>query len=131
MNWQQNRIWHDPRNWDKVMFENVQDIWVNHKLNHKCYGKLRNGTISRRHLSSRLIIGTTICYCNDAITLSTRKYKGGYKFTKLQEKISHLIFMDYIKIFVKNVKEQETLYIKWLSIYLPWSSQKIITNFIP
>ena len=34
-------------------------------------------------------------------------HKGGYKFTKSQEKINHLMHMD-IKIFAKNEKELET-----------------------
>ena len=33
-----------------------------------------------------------------------RKCKGGYKFTKLQEKISHLMYMDNITIFAKIEK---------------------------
>ena len=37
-----------------------------------------------------------------------RKYKEGNTFTKSQEKISHLIYMDDIKIFAKNENEQET-----------------------
>ena len=39
-----------------------------------------------------------------------KKCAGGYKFTKLQEKINHIVYMDGIKIFAKNEKkEQETL----------------------
>ena len=33
-----------------------------------------------------------------------RKCTRGYKFTKLQEKINHLIYMDNIKLFAKNEK---------------------------
>ena len=33
-----------------------------------------------------------------------RKCTGGYKFTKSQENINHLIYMDDIKIFIKNEK---------------------------
>ena len=39
-----------------------------------------------------------------------RKGIGGYKFTKLQEKINHHIDMDEIKIFAKNEKELKILY---------------------
>ena len=38
-----------------------------------------------------------------------RKCKGGYKLTKSQEKINHLMYMDDIKLFAKNEKEFETL----------------------
>ena len=34
-----------------------------------------------------------------------RKCTVGYKFTKSQEKINHLMYMDDIKLFVKNEKE--------------------------
>ena len=37
-----------------------------------------------------------------------RKCRGGYKFTKLQEKIRHLMYMDDIKLLAKNEKELET-----------------------
>ena len=33
------------------------------------------------------------------------KYTAGYKLSKSQEKINHLIYMDDIKLFVKNKKE--------------------------
>ena len=38
-----------------------------------------------------------------------RKYTAGYKLSRLQEKINHLIYMDDIKLFAKNEKELETL----------------------
>ena len=38
-----------------------------------------------------------------------RKFTGGHKFNKSQEKINHLMYMDGIKLFVKNKKELETL----------------------
>ena len=38
-----------------------------------------------------------------------RKYTGGYKFSKLQEKINQLMYMDDIKIFTKNKEELGTL----------------------
>ena len=37
------------------------------------------------------------------------KYTAGYKLSKSQEKIDHLMNMDDIKLFVKNEKELETL----------------------
>ena len=33
-----------------------------------------------------------------------RKCTAGYKFSKLQEKINHLMYMDEIKLFAKNEK---------------------------
>ena len=38
-----------------------------------------------------------------------RKYAAGYKLSKSQEKINHLMYMDGIKLFAKNEKEMETL----------------------
>ncbi len=38
-----------------------------------------------------------------------RKCTGGYKLTKSQEKINPQMYMDDIKLFVKNEKELETL----------------------
>ena len=38
-----------------------------------------------------------------------RKCTGGNKITKLQEKISYLMYMDIIKLFAKNTKELKTL----------------------
>ena len=38
-----------------------------------------------------------------------RKCATGYKLSKSQEKINHLMYMDDIKLFAKNEKELETL----------------------
>ena len=38
-----------------------------------------------------------------------RKCAGGYRLSKSQEKINHLRFMKYIKLFAKNEKELEIL----------------------
>ena len=38
-----------------------------------------------------------------------RKYTAGYKLSKSQENIHHLMYMDVIKLFAKNGKELETL----------------------
>ena len=38
-----------------------------------------------------------------------RKCTAGYKLTRSQEKINHLIYMDDIKLFAKNEKELESL----------------------
>ena len=39
-----------------------------------------------------------------------RKYKGGYKFTKLQKKLNHFMYMNYIKIFAENKKRTRNTY---------------------
>ena len=38
-----------------------------------------------------------------------RKCTAGYKLSRSQEKINHLMYMDDIKLFPKNEKELETL----------------------
>ena len=38
-----------------------------------------------------------------------RKFVGSYKLINLQETINHLLYMNDIKLFVKNEKELETL----------------------
>ena len=38
-----------------------------------------------------------------------RKCKAGYKLSRLQENINHLMYMDDIKLFAKNEKELKTL----------------------
>ena len=43
------------------------------------------------------------------LNLILRKITAGYKLSKLQEKINHLMYMDDIKLFAKNEKESETL----------------------
>ena len=45
-----------------------------------------------------------------------RKCTGGYKLTKLHDKINHQMYMDDIKLFVKNEKELERV-IQALRIY--------------
>ena len=45
-----------------------------------------------------------------------KKYTAGYKLSKSQEKINHLMYMDDIKLFAKNEKELETL-IQTMRIY--------------
>ena len=54
-----------------------------------------------------------------------RECTAGYKISRLQEKINHLMYMDDIKLFAKNEKELETL-IHAVRIY----SQDIGMEFI-
>ena len=42
-------------------------------------------------------------------SLIIRKWAGGYKLAKSQEKINHPMYMDDIKLFTKNEKALETL----------------------
>ena len=45
-----------------------------------------------------------------------RKCKAGYKLSKSQEKINHVMYMDDIKLFAQNEKELETI-IQTVRIY--------------
>ena len=63
----------------------------------------------RANIPRKCTITITIHNCNDATQPHTlRKWIAGYKLSKSQEKINHLINMDD-KQFVKNEKELETL----------------------
>ena len=52
-----------------------------------------------------------LLFINAMMTLNHtfRKCTTGYKVSKSQEKNNHLMYMDDIKLFTKNEKEQETL----------------------
>ena len=50
-----------------------------------------------------------ITICDSKLNNIIGKFTGGYKLTKLQEKINHLKYMDDIKLFAKNEKVLETL----------------------
>ena len=45
----------------------------------------------------------------DALNHILRKCAAGYKLSRSQEKINHLMYMDDIKLFAKNERELETL----------------------
>ena len=71
----------------------------------------RGKKLKERNLPWRCAVTITIC---DEITMMAlnhilRKYTGGYKLHKSQEKINHRMFMDDIKLFAKNEKEFKTL----------------------
>ena len=126
---------------DNRVPENVQNIWQNHKLHHECHGKEESGIDSERtnpnngknpmkQLRGRFAHATAIRYNNDAIQLNDKKklYGGEYKFTKSQEKIYHLIYIDHIKILgKKNEKKRklETL-IQAIRIYSQNKGMKFI-----
>ena len=93
---------------DNEIFENVQDIKTN-----EYYEKPKSRNNSRRnnpsrcknpkeHFPGRIIIAITIYSSDHSIELHSKKCKGFYIFTELQEKINHL---DVIKIFAKNENE--------------------------
>ena len=62
-----------------------------------------------------------------------RECTAGYKLSKWQEKINHLIYMDEIKLFAKNEKEFETQ-IQTVRIYsqdivMEWDAQTPVTEY--
>ena len=66
--------------------------------------KIQSGIFQGGTLSPLLFIIATI-----SLNYILRKCTAGYKLSRSQEKINHLIYMDYIKLFAKNEKEQEIL----------------------
>ena len=58
----------------------------------------------KRHLLGSCAVLITICNSYDATQLH-RKCTKGYKFTKLQEKMNHLMYMEDKKLFAKYEKE--------------------------
>ena len=66
--------------------------------------KIQRGIIQGDALSPLLFIIAMM-----PLNLILRKCRAGYKLSKSQEKINHLMYMDDIKLFAKNEKEVETL----------------------
>ena len=66
--------------------------------------KIQRGIFQRDALSPLLFIIAMMPLNN-----IPRKCTAGYKLSRLQEKINHLMYMDDIKLFAKNEKELETL----------------------
>ena len=73
--------------------------------------KIRRG-IFQRHALSPLLFELEMMLLNHIL----RKCTAGYKLSKSQEKIYHLMYMDDIELFAKNGKELETL-IQTVRIY--------------
>ena len=65
--------------------------------------KIQRNIFQRNALSPLLFI-VVMMPLNDIL----RKCSAGYKLSKSQERISHLMYMDNIKLFAKNEKELET-----------------------
>ena len=65
--------------------------------------EIQRGIFQGDALSHLLVITATM-----PLNHILRKYTAGYKLKRSQEKINHLMYMDDIKLFAKNEKEQET-----------------------
>ena len=81
--------------------------------------KIQRGIFERDALSPLLFIIAMM-----SLNHILRKCTAGYKLSKSQKKINHLIYMDDIKLFAKNEEELETL-IYTVGIY----SQDIVMEF--
>ena len=66
--------------------------------------KIQRGIFQGDSLSSLLFIIAMM-----PLNHKLRKCTAGYKLSRLQKKINHLMYMDDIKLFAKNEKELETL----------------------
>ena len=72
--------------------------------------KLNRGEDPKRLIQVRCTITITLLVIvMMTLNLILRKCTTGYKLNKSQENINHLMYMDSIKVFVKNEKELETL----------------------
>ena len=117
MDWRQKRRWYNLAKLNNWMSENEQNTRQSDEVNHKNNGKPESSISSKRnkfcrgenpkrHLLGRL---TSVGYSHDATELYTNCTRG-YKFTKLQETINHLIYIDEIKIFAKMNKNWRPWY---------------------
>ena len=66
--------------------------------------KIQRGIFQGDALSPLLFVITMML-----LNHKLRKFTAGYKLSRLPEKTNHLMYMDDIKLFAKNEKEQETL----------------------
>ena len=66
--------------------------------------KIQNGIFQRDELSPLLLVIAII-----PLNQILRKCTGGYKLTKSQKKIHHLMYKDDIELFDKNEQELKTL----------------------
>ena len=116
----QKVIWYGPTKMDTTQFQNVQNITWSHKLHRRDHENLESGTDNRRKKQSwnkdpkryfprRCTITLTIQNSHDATEQHSPKMCNGYKLSRSQEKINHLMYMDDIKLFAKNERELETL----------------------
>ena len=70
--------------------------------------------IQIRRLPETIVTASTICYRNDVAESKSKKIQGGYKF-KSQEKINHLMCIDYIMIFYEEWKKNLEIFLYKLS----------------
>ena len=118
--WLKKGIWYGPTKLDNTLPQNVQNITWSHTLNRKDHEDLESGADSRRKSLEETKIQRGIFH-GDALSALLfliammplnpihRKCAAGYKLSRPQEKINHLMYMDDIKLFAKNKKELETL----------------------
>ena len=108
-----------PAKLENSQSENVHDIRISRKVYLGNHERLASWIDSRRknlswtgnperYLPGRCFFTITICN-RDNTTLSHKKCTEGYKFTKSQEKINHIMYMDDIKLFAKNERELECI----------------------
>ena len=112
LDWLQKGIWYGPTKLDTTLSQNVQNITWSHKLHRKDHANLETGADSRmkklswnkdpkRDFPRRCTIIIAIMPLNHIL----RKCTVGYKLSRSQEKINHLMYMDDIKLFAKNEKK--------------------------
>ena len=120
LDWLQKGIWYGPNKLDTTLSQNVQNITWSHKLHrtdHEIWRveltvggrsiaetKIQRGIFQGDALSPLLFIIAMM-----PLNHILRKCAAGYKISRSQEKINHLMYMDDIKLFSKNEKELETL----------------------
>ena len=64
----------------------------------------RGKTLTRMQIQIGIFQRDTLLPLLFIIAMMPLKYTGGYTFIKLQEKFNHLLYLDYIKLFVKEEK---------------------------
>ena len=135
LDWQQEDMWYALTMLDITLSHYVQNITWSHKLHRTDHEDLESGTDSRRKNIAETKFQRGI-FQGDALSPLLfiivmmplnhilRKCTAGYKLSRSQEKINHLLYMDGIKLFAKNERELETL-INAVRIY----SQDIVMEF--
>ena len=119
LDWLQKGIWYGSTKLDNTLSQNVQNITWSHKLHRKNHANLESGTDSRRKKLSwnkdpkRDFQGDALSPLLFIIAMMPlnhilSKCIAGYKLSRSQEKINHLMYIDDIKLFAKNEKELET-----------------------
>ena len=109
MDWLQKGLWYGSAKLDSRLSDILYIFWQSHKIHRRSHEKLESGIYnegenSERHLSRRCTLVISICNGNDATQFHNLKCTVGYKFTKSQKRINHLIYIDDIKLFAKKWK---------------------------